>query len=181
VDDERVVADTLSAILDLHGYAVMTAYDPHSAFEMARLVPPELLITDMAMPRMNGIDLAIKIRLAAPDCEVILFSGHEVTVPLQANAGRPGHAFSGNTLPGSSFIALKKPLPPTLLLARVAECFRHREDTSAAAIPSGAVHRASTGPTAPASPAGFAGSTEHCRVFRPGRQHGFDSHMTRPH
>lgn len=117
VDDERVVADTLAIILGLNGYATMTAYDGHAAFEIAQLVPPELLITDVAMPRMNGIELAIKVRHAAPDCEVILFSGHDVTLPVLESTGRGGHAFE----------ILKKPLPPATMLAHVAECLRRRE------------------------------------------------------
>jgi len=42
---------------------------------MAALVPPELVISDVVMPGMSGIDLAIQMREAIDDCAVILFSG----------------------------------------------------------------------------------------------------------
>ena len=56
VDDERVIADTLSAILSKHGFAVMTAYSGATALDLARVTPPDLLISDVAMPEMNGIE-----------------------------------------------------------------------------------------------------------------------------
>jgi hypothetical protein len=58
VDDERVIADTLSVILSRNGFAAMTAYNGTSALEIATLVPPQLLISDVMMPGMSGIDLA---------------------------------------------------------------------------------------------------------------------------
>jgi CheY-like chemotaxis protein len=112
VDDERVIADTLSAILSLNGYAPITAYDGIAALELASLIPPEVLITDVMMPRMNGIDLAINIRQVAPDCEVVLFSGQAQTVDLLEPARLAGHVFS----------LLSKPVHPAVLLERVAKC-----------------------------------------------------------
>lgn len=112
VDDERVIADTLSAILSLNGYAPITAYDGVAALELASLIPPEVLITDVMMPRMNGIDLAINIRQVAPDCEVVLFSGQAQTVDLLEPARLAGHVFA----------LLSKPVHPAVLLERVAMC-----------------------------------------------------------
>ena len=76
VDDEPIITETLAAILNGVGFAAITAFDGRSALETALVIPPQILITDLAMPGMDGLELAIKVTRAAPDCEVILFSGH---------------------------------------------------------------------------------------------------------
>ena len=53
VDDEPLVADTLSAILSREGFTTMTAYDGITALELASEVTPHLLISDVAMPDMK--------------------------------------------------------------------------------------------------------------------------------
>jgi DNA-binding response OmpR family regulator len=111
VDDERIIADTLTAIFNHSGYAALTAYDAKSALEMASLIPPELLITDVMMPGMNGIDLAITIESLFPDCRILLFSGQASTVDLLARARVMGHDFT----------TLSKPVHPTELLKRASE------------------------------------------------------------
>ena len=93
VDDERVIADTLSVILEKNGFVAMTAYNGTSALEIATQDPPKLLISDVVMPNMSGIDLAIAIRDAVPDCKVILFSGQAFTADLLAAARLAGHDF----------------------------------------------------------------------------------------
>ena len=82
VDDEPIIADTIVAILNSKGFAASAAYDGETALEMALLIPPALLITDVAMPGMSGIALAIDVTKAIPDCRILLFSGQEVTHDL---------------------------------------------------------------------------------------------------
>ncbi len=118
VDDERVIADTLSVILGRNGFDVMTAYNGTSALEIATLVPPQLLISDVMMPGMSGIDLAIAIRDAVPNCEVILFSARAFTADLLASAH----------VAGLDFMALTKPVHPTEMLARVSERLALRKE-----------------------------------------------------
>src|SRR5580658_4019700 len=62
VDDEQVIADTLAKILDLNGYDASAVYTGTSAVESARLLQPDLVISDVIMPDMNGIEAAISIR-----------------------------------------------------------------------------------------------------------------------
>jgi DNA-binding response OmpR family regulator len=114
VDDERVIADTLAAILTNSGFAPLVAYDGKSALEIAEAIPPELLISDVVMPGMNGIELAIAIVHAVADCKVLLFSGQASTVDLLADARTQGHHFT----------TLTKPIHPTELLARVSDFLR---------------------------------------------------------
>ncbi|MGD0831446.1 MAG: response regulator [Terracidiphilus sp.] len=119
VDDESVIADSLTSILNRSGFAAMPAYDGESALESMLLRPPELLISDVILPGMSGIELAISARRIFPDCKVILFSGQASTVDLLASAKHQGHHFS----------LLNKPIHPTDLLARISETFEsgHRQ------------------------------------------------------
>jgi DNA-binding response OmpR family regulator len=121
VDDEGTIADSLSGILNRSGYAAMVAYDGESALETALLVPPELLIADVLLPGMSGIDLAIAVKRVFPDCGIILFSGQASTAGLLANANRSGHRF----------LLLNKPVHPKDLLARVSEKFNSPIQTAA--------------------------------------------------
>jgi DNA-binding response OmpR family regulator len=109
VDDEVVIADTLTAILAGSGMVALTAYDGESALEIMRTIAPDLLLTDVAMHGMTGIDLAIATKKAIPGCKVMLFSGQAATVDLLAEARDAGHDFT----------TLQKPIHPRDLLARI--------------------------------------------------------------
>ena len=111
VDDEIVIADTLAQILSKHGFASVAAYDGEDALETALITPPEMLITDVVLPGMNGVELAMTIKRVYPDCKILLFSGQAVTSDLLAAAHRAGHHFT----------LLNKPLPPQQLVAMVSE------------------------------------------------------------
>jgi CheY-like chemotaxis protein len=83
-------------------------------------MPPEMLITDVVLPGMSGIELAITIRRIFPDCKIILFSGQASTADLLAAARQDGHHFT----------LLNKPLHPQDLLTRVSENLRgHKQET----------------------------------------------------
>jgi DNA-binding response OmpR family regulator len=111
VDDEQIIADTLAAILRRSGFTAMATYQGSTALEIARNSPPDLLLTDVAMPGMSGIDLAIAIRQSFLHCKVLLFSGQASTTDLLTNARDAGH----------DFVCLQKPLHPKELLARISE------------------------------------------------------------
>lgn len=123
VDDESAIADTLAEILKRSGYAAKPAYDGNSALEVALLTPPELLVSDVVLPGMSGIELAITIRRIYPDCKILLFSGQASTEDLLAAARREGHQFT----------LLTKPVHPLDLLARVADSLKHRTPVAGAA------------------------------------------------
>jgi CheY-like chemotaxis protein len=125
VDDESAIADTLSKILSLSGYAAMPVYDAEEALETALLMPPELLITDVMLPGMSGIELAIQMRRIFPDCRVLLFSGQAATSDLLNSAARAGHKFT----------LLTKPVYPVDLLQRVSESFGSAAAVSAVRLP----------------------------------------------
>lgn len=116
VDDESAIADTLTEILSRSGYAAMTAYDGNDALETALLTPPEMLITDVILPGMSGVELAITVRRIFPDCKILLFSGQASTADLLANAKSQGHHFT----------LLSKPVHPRELLAWVSDSLKQR-------------------------------------------------------
>lgn len=120
VDDESAIADTLTEILSRSGYAAMTAYDGTDALETALLTPPELLITDVVLPGMSGIELAITIKRIFPDCKILLFSGQAATIDLLNNAKNAGHHFT----------LLNKPIHPRELLSRVQSTLKPRMATA---------------------------------------------------
>jgi DNA-binding response OmpR family regulator len=103
-------------ILEQSGISTMVAYDGKSALEIAHKTPPDLLLTDVAMPGMNGIDLATAIRQMIPSCCILLFSGQASTAAL-LDAAR---------VAGQEFTILAKPLHPTELLARVSDTLESR-------------------------------------------------------
>ncbi len=109
VDDEKRIADTLSLILRMNKYVVQTAYDGGMAYRSCLEQEPRLVITDVVMPQMNGVELAIKIRSEMPECSVLLFSGQTTTMDLLREASERGFEFE----------LLAKPVHPEQLLARV--------------------------------------------------------------
>lgn len=109
VDDEHVIASTLAAILRMHGYSATFFTSPVEALAAARSRAPDLLISDVAMPCISGIDLAIQMRAQYPACKILLFSGQAATFDLLEDARARGHHFD----------MLLKPVPPTELLLEV--------------------------------------------------------------
>ena len=110
VDDEDVIATSLAMILRLQGgFRARSFNHPREALEAARLEPPDLLISDVVMPQLSGIDLAIQIRESCPDCKVLLFSGQAATVHLLQAAQEIGHNFE----------VLNKPIHPADLLMKI--------------------------------------------------------------
>lgn len=109
VDDERVIADTLAIILNKAGFDASAVYTGNGAVERARSDRPDLIISDVIMPDMNGIEAAINIREFLPACKILLFSGQAATADLLESARAKGHDFE----------ILAKPVHPQDLLAKL--------------------------------------------------------------
>ena len=110
VDDEQVIANTLAMILS-RSVNAMAFYDGASALKAAQGIVPDVLLTDVVMPGMSGVELAIAMREVVPHCKVLLFSGQAATRHLLADARAAGH----------NFALVQKPIHPADLLARVSE------------------------------------------------------------
>jgi CheY-like chemotaxis protein len=76
VDDEGAIADSLSRILRGHGFDVLPEYSARGAIRAAAQFGPDVLITDIVMPGINGIDLAEWFCKAYPACRIILTSAN---------------------------------------------------------------------------------------------------------
>ncbi|HEU4636367.1 MAG TPA: response regulator [Edaphobacter sp.] len=111
VDDEQTIADTLAVILSRSGFSVRTAYDGKAAFEIAKQDPPTLVISDVVMPEMTGVELAIALKNKIPECRILLFSGQAATADLLDRARAEGHDFA----------IVSKPIHPKDLIRRVSE------------------------------------------------------------
>ena len=111
VDDEQTIADTLSVILSRSGFSVRTAYDGKGAFEIAMQDPPRLVISDVVMPEMTGVELAIALKSSIPECQILLFSGQAATADLLEQARAQGHDFA----------IVSKPIHPKDLIRRISE------------------------------------------------------------
>ena len=61
-DDEAHITCVVADKLRVAGFAVVTARDGEEAFELASRVRPDLVVTDLQMPRMSGLELATKLR-----------------------------------------------------------------------------------------------------------------------
>jgi CheY-like chemotaxis protein len=111
VDDEKRIADTLALILNSKGYAAEAAHDGESALQICRRKNPDLILSDVVMPGMNGIELAIAVRQQFPGCHILLFSGQAETAEILEDSTRLGYEFE----------LLAKPLHPEQLLIRIKE------------------------------------------------------------
>lgn len=106
VDDEPVIADTLVNILTGEGYKAISTSNGKSAIEFATKFEPDVVVSDIIMPGLSGIETAKAILQRLPKCRVILFSGQPASVDLVTEARKEGYSFE----------VLAKPIDPDILL-----------------------------------------------------------------
>jgi CheY-like chemotaxis protein len=111
VDDEKIIADTIVQILNRNGFIAEAAYGGEEAIEKAKRHCPELVLSDVLMPEVDGVEAAIQIRKLCPDTRIVLFSGQAATVEILARARERGHSFE----------LLPKPIHPTELIKHLRE------------------------------------------------------------
>ncbi len=108
-DDEQVIANTLAIILNQAGFEARAVYSGEKAIELLESFQPDMLISDVIMTGMTGIEAAIATRAKRPSCKILLFSGQAATADLLEKARSQGHEFE----------ILAKPVHPTDLLAKL--------------------------------------------------------------
>ena len=110
VDDENSIADSLALVFSTQGYDARPAYSAEQAAEIISQWQPKLIILDVVLPGMNGIDFAIQLKTSCPSCRVLLFSGQQNTTALLQEAREKGHEFT----------IVPKPVHPTVFLEEAA-------------------------------------------------------------
>jgi CheY-like chemotaxis protein len=93
VDDEQLIVDTLTEILEGAGFLVLPAYDGWTALEKVAHCRPDYLLSDVLMPKMNGVELAIAIRKMYPSTRITLFSGQAGISEILLDGQRQGFEF----------------------------------------------------------------------------------------
>ena len=114
VDDEQLIADTLAEILNESGdFSATAIYNAAEALELARHDAPDVVVADVLMPEISGIELAKQLRSSCPRTRVVLLSGQALARDLVKEAGNEGYPFE----------LWAKPINPDVLLERLK---RHR-------------------------------------------------------
>jgi DNA-binding NtrC family response regulator len=108
IDDEPIVADTLVQILRMHGYQARAYYSGEAALADGIEFRPEVVLSDVRMPRMDGIETARHMRDYLPGCRMILFTAS----PLGGGSYEMIHQLG--------FEFLERPLHPREVLALLA-------------------------------------------------------------
>lgn len=115
VDDDGDVRDIFYEKLSHHGYDVETAESAEDALGRLKKVDPDIILTDLRMPGMTGLELLKKVRATLPGVEVIVVTGHEDM----------GSAVSA--MKAGAFDYLVKPVDLDQVESLVARCRREQE------------------------------------------------------
>jgi DNA-binding NtrC family response regulator len=108
VDDEHIVADTLAEILNNHGFQAKALYSGEAAVEEVKDFRPQVVLSDVRMGGIDGVEAAIRIRRLHPDCRIILFTASPVGHSIHAKIDLLGFEF------------IERPLHPREVLALLA-------------------------------------------------------------
>jgi DNA-binding NtrC family response regulator len=109
VDDERAIASTLAMILESQGFDATHFNEPEKALSAARTQGIDLLVSDLGMPEMSGVELSLQLRTICPRCKVLLISGQTPTPVVPDDFRGAGHRFE----------LLSKPAHPTAILRKI--------------------------------------------------------------
>ncbi len=118
IDDEEIIRDSCRRVLEPEGYAVRTAGSGGEGLAVLAGVSVDLVLTDLKMPDMSGIEVLVSIRENWPDVDTIIMTGYG-TVKTAVNAMKLG-----------VFDYIEKPFSPADLVALVAKAFERRRSPS---------------------------------------------------
>ena len=76
VDDEEAIRTSLRSILEDEGYQVAVASSGHEALKIHGTDPPDLMILDIWMPELDGLETLRRVKEFAPGTQVMMMSGH---------------------------------------------------------------------------------------------------------
>ena len=120
VDDEVEVGEVVRRVLERAGYTVTVTNNATAALDAAAREPPDVVITDVIMPKVHGVQLIMTLRERYPSIRVIAISGGGSFGPL---AYKPDaistHAYLAAAREAGAEVILTKPFDLTDLLAAV--------------------------------------------------------------
>jgi DNA-binding response OmpR family regulator len=112
IDDDETVCEALSLMLEREGFAPFLAHDGESGFEKALTLKPQLVLVDLRLPGMSGVELCKQLRAANAGIPIIVLSGldEELDKVLLLEIGADDYVV--------------KPFSPRELLARIRAVLR---------------------------------------------------------
>jgi diguanylate cyclase (GGDEF)-like protein len=124
INDEEWTTRSIESILKPEGYAVLMAYTGRQGFELASRVDADLLLIDLQLPDINGIDLCSRLRRLAtvrPSVPIVLFTSGAISRSQRLAAYRSG-----------AWDVLQPPFDPQELIARLGPYLRAKKDVDQA-------------------------------------------------
>jgi DNA-binding NtrC family response regulator len=109
VDDEKIIAESAAMILRWKGFNVQSFTNPFEALRSIHAKAPDLLLCDIVMPLLSGIELATRVHQECPGCKIVLVTGESDVDQTWETIKARGHDFD----------LVLKPLHPLELVLRV--------------------------------------------------------------
>jgi two-component system OmpR family response regulator len=120
VDDERDVAEAIEAVLEHAGFTVVTAESAAQGLEAINSQKFDVVVTDVIMPKVNGLELIRKLRAQHPRVRVVAISGGGHFGPLSSKPDAIStHAFIAAAKDAGAEDVLTKPFDMEELLSAV--------------------------------------------------------------
>ncbi|WP_006786987.1 response regulator [Thiorhodospira sibirica] len=85
IDDDPLFCDLLSTMLGQDGHRVTAASDGEAGLALVQRNPPDLVITDILMPRLDGVDIIRRLHVSHPDLPIIAISGGRRSISAEFN------------------------------------------------------------------------------------------------
>jgi DNA-binding response OmpR family regulator len=127
VEDEAIVADVVSRYLRRDGFQVVIASDGQAALEIAREQSPDLVLLDLMLPKIDGLEVCRRLRAVS-----------SVPIIVVTAKGDEADRIVGLELGADDYVS--KPFSPRELAARVRAVLRRTKQTAPAAVTEGTVH-----------------------------------------
>lgn len=98
-DDEAQMLSLLQSVLEPEYTVIGTAEDGQALIAAAQALRPDLVVTDIDMPRMDGIEAVQELRKTLPDCRVIFHTSRDEPEVMAAafSAGAAGYLIKGSS------------------------------------------------------------------------------------
>lgn len=122
VDDEVEFVDTLGQRLKMRGLAVDIVYDGEQALSFVKKTEPDVIVLDLKMPGLHGIEVLKEVKKLKPNVQVIILTGH----------GTDKDDEEARKLGGFDF--MRKPADIDLLVAKIKEAFSEKVERAMTAV-----------------------------------------------